>query len=338
MSLLLLASCAKEASIPITLTESPPKDDPTSVSNIVLPNGGACLEVGAQASGTGDGVQVWKCDTSRKQAFRFIPSADGSYAVQAPDGRCLDSAVEKPDSPISSNPCADAASQRWFPTAEPGGWYSLRTKDRKLCADVYGGRVANGTPVTGFACHGLDNQRFMIVGLKVPDPTATTPNEPSPTDHRYTLVSLSSGSCIGVTSASSGTGAPAEQSHCDSGPAQRFIFVPEGAESFAIRVQDSGMCLAEGPGSKVLQLACSGATAQHWRLVAHGEGVGSVSTADGKRCLDVFAGKVADGTPVSTYECHFRDNQRFKLEETETGSAGTSLAGSSGTVAGEVRL
>ncbi len=114
------------------------------------------------------------------------------------------------------------------------------------CLDVAGVSTDNGANAHQWACHGGDNQRWLL----------------QYTGEGYlTLAARHSGKCLDIKGASTADGANAQQYSCTGGSNQRFRLLDRGGGLFSLQAKQSGKCLdvAEAStedGANVHQWSC----------------------------------------------------------------------------------
>jgi hypothetical protein len=146
-------------------------------------------------------------------------------------------------------------------------------------------------------CHGQDNQRWALDGIK----------GPSDLTSRRALTS-STGRC--VAPASSNDGAPVRAYLCETVFDQGW----EHTRAGQLKHRGTGKCLDANAGSgsigqgTLLQLwTCHGGGNQKWKF-----GSTILRSAASGRCLDVNAPNGQIGSAVQIWDCHGQSNQRWQ--------------------------
>ncbi len=116
-----------------------------------------CVDVPGASTEDGTDVQLYDCNGTAAQTWRFNPE---SREVRALD-KCLD--VEQGNAndgtPVQLYSCNGTDAQKW--TYDPN---SKQLTAFGKCLDASGGATANGTKVIIAACHGRDNQQWRLSG------------------------------------------------------------------------------------------------------------------------------------------------------------------------------
>ncbi|MEU1826197.1 RICIN domain-containing protein [Streptomyces abikoensis] len=75
-----------------------------------------CLEVENSSSSNGAKVQMWSCGEQAGAKWKFVPSGNGYYIVNANSGKCLEIADSRTDNgaPAQQWDCVGIDTQRWY--------------------------------------------------------------------------------------------------------------------------------------------------------------------------------------------------------------------------------
>ncbi|GAA1169177.1 ricin-type beta-trefoil lectin domain protein [Streptomyces rhizosphaericus] len=114
-----------------------------------------CVDVPGASTADGTDVQLYDCNGTAAQKWRFNPENGEVRAL----GKCLD--VEQGNAndgtPVQLYSCNGTGAQRW--TYDPT---SKQLTAFGKCLDASGGATANGTKVIIATCHGRDNQQWRL--------------------------------------------------------------------------------------------------------------------------------------------------------------------------------
>jgi glucose/arabinose dehydrogenase len=116
---------------------------------------GRCLDVIAQATASGSGVNIFDCNGQANQAWTF--TAAGELRVyDAP--MCLDVAAQSttPGAKVQIYTCNGGANQKW--TINTDG--TIKGVQSGLCLEVVGAATANSALVDLSTCNGQSNQKW----------------------------------------------------------------------------------------------------------------------------------------------------------------------------------
>ncbi len=127
--------------------------------SLISMDSGRALDVGGWSAGAA--VQIWDFWGGPNQDFTF--NDDNELRVYG--NNCLDGGAGTPGTPVKSQPCSGAQSQKWvggvnIPTSAPMVFHV----PSGLCLEVGGWGTANGSPVTLWDCHGGANQKWTTRG------------------------------------------------------------------------------------------------------------------------------------------------------------------------------
>jgi endoglucanase len=126
--------------------------------------------------------------------------------------------------------------------------------------------------------------------------------------------------CVDVLGVRTDPGAPVGQWTCNNGQNQSFEFDPSsGTASFTIHPEHSGLCLDSNTPStsqgavQVTQNTCTGSDQQNWNVNPNSDGSFTLTSPDGKRCLDIDGASTQLKAAVITWPCNGQGNEMFKM-------------------------
>ncbi|HEX6354697.1 family 43 glycosylhydrolase [Actinophytocola sp.] len=137
------------------------------------------------------------------------------------------------------------------------------------CTTVPGGAPTSALQLTQSSCNGGTSQSFAFTQVS---------------GDVYSIGTLTAGSCIDISGASSGDNAAVIQYACHSGTNQQFRLAPvSGGNTFNVVAVSSGKCVAPSGDSSannitLVQLPCSTATSRVWRIPNYTSGPGGGAT------------------------------------------------------------
>ena len=118
--------------------------------------GGKCLDVSGGNTRNGTQIQIYRCNETAAQKWRFI---DGS--LRGIGGKCLDVSGGNTanGTKIQLYSCNNTAAQKWSFEKDSSGQYRFRGIGGK-CIDVSGGNTADRTKVQLYSCNNTAAQRW----------------------------------------------------------------------------------------------------------------------------------------------------------------------------------
>lgn len=244
---------------------------------------GMCLDF---ASGRG---VISRCTGQNSQDIGIPPRGADFLRV----GRyCIAAAAE--GAQLYATNCRNRADQFW--TYSQNGTLVNGTG---LCADVDGGGRREGTPVIGYGCSGRSNQRFAIWQGGY---------DPGPGGGGYQVQVLLSPSH-----------APGMCVDRDKSTNQLILWGCHGKSNQVFTLSQGGRtsirigngCVTASPSSRspVYAAACNGGREQTWTVLNDR----TIRNESSGLCLDVDGGGRSERTPIITFRCSGRSNQRFNL-------------------------
>jgi len=125
--------------------------------------GGKCLDVSGGNRRNGTQIQIYRCNKTPAQKWRFI---DGS--LHGIGGKCLDVSGGNTanGTKIQLYSCNNTAAQKWSFEKDSSGQYRFRNI-RGKCLDVSGGNTADRTKVQLYSCNNTAAQRWEPRELKM---------------------------------------------------------------------------------------------------------------------------------------------------------------------------
>jgi hypothetical protein len=203
------------------------------------------------------------------------------------------------------------------PPAPPlaGGLYTLTAHHSGKCLDVADARGDNGADVQQWDCTNGNNQKWNLV---------------SKGGDVYTLAALHSGRCLDVAGARNDNGADVLQWDCHGKDNQAWRITKEGDGSYRLTARHSGKCLDVAgaelkKGANVFQWDCHSGNNQKWKISATSsaapppatpplaEGLYTLTARHSGKCLDVAGASGKSGANVLQWDCHGKDNQKWRL-------------------------
>ena len=118
--------------------------------------GGKCLDVSGGNTRNGTQIQIYRCNMTAAQKWRFI---DGS--LHGIGGKCLDVSGGNTanGTKVQLYSCNNTAAQKWSFEEDSSGQYRFRGIGGK-CLDVSGGNTADRTKVQLYSCNNTAAQRW----------------------------------------------------------------------------------------------------------------------------------------------------------------------------------
>jgi hypothetical protein len=198
------------------------------------------------------------------------------------------------------------------PPAPPlaGGLYTLVARHSNKCLDVADANVKNGADIQQWDCTNGNNQKWNLV---------------SKGGDVYTIAALHSGKCLDVAGARKDNGADVLQWDCHGKDNQDWQITKEADGSFRLVARHSNKCLdvfeaGLNNGANVIQWGCSGANNQKWKISSAqppapplAEGLYTLTARHSGKCLDVAGASGKSGADVLQWDCHGKDNQKWRL-------------------------
>ena len=240
---------------------------------IVLANGGKCLDDPGYGTADGTRLDIWACVNQSNETWTLVQ--DGTVRVL---GKCMDvsGSGTANGTPVDLATCDGSAAQRW----QVGSAGELVNMQSGRCLDDPGYATANGTKLDIWDCALSTNERW------------ATPAGP--------MVSRVPPLCADDKGWSTANGNPIDVWGCSGGGNQAITVATDGE----LRVL--GKCLdiyqaGTGNGTPIDLYDCNvQAPNQQWRLQPDGT---VVNPASG-RCLDDPSDNTANGTRLVIYDCN----------------------------------
>jgi hypothetical protein len=276
------------------------------------------------AAGTQPGLTLAACTQDPNQLW-WRSSAGSAPPVQPPVSDIKpnvpitlsdesDTAVLSLDGPqpaaLALTPSPDRPDySQWRPTATANAnYFPVVSLTNGLCLDAYG--TSTGAIVGSWACG--DNQpnqswKFVPLGNSV-----------------YTLSDQRSGLCA-TRNANNGV----QLAPCQALVSQRWlktepVIAPPTIVTLANAANGYFLGVAAGTtGSTIVtQAPLSDGFVIGWKLGTLDDGTVSLATTTNGYCLDAYG--TTDGASVGTWDCHFEDNQRWRLQDASGGKVSLS--------------
>jgi GH25 family lysozyme M1 (1,4-beta-N-acetylmuramidase) len=228
------------ASFTWTVSQAP---DTGGTGELVLANGGKCLDDTGSSTANGNRIQIWTCNDNTAQKWTIVQ--DQTVRVL---GKCLDEGGTGNGAVVELETCAGGnTAQRW--QAGTDGQLINVASDR--CLDDSGKKTANGTKLDIWACNGGTNQHWTLPAAE--------------------LASGLAGNCLTDKGGSTTNGNPIVTADCAGASSQKWTI--ESNETIHV----DGKCLdVKGKGTANgtlvdLWTCTSGDVAQDWTITSSGE-------------------------------------------------------------------
>lgn len=273
-------SAGASESVPFTWTISQATDS-GATGQVVLQNGGKCLDDTGASTTNGNRIQIWTCNGDTAQ--KWTVAQDGTIRVL---GKCLD---------VTGGGVADGTTvQLWscIP-GDPNQRWQVGTNTELVnphsgkCLDDPYSKTANGTKLDIWTCNGGPQQHW------------TLPAGP--------VASGVAGKCLDDTNYSTSNGNKIQIWACNGGTSQNWTAEPDGT----VRVY--GKCLdvtgyGTTSGTKIQLWSCiSGDTAQQWQIAPTGDIAGELFNPNSGMCLADPGDSTANGTQMVIEPCAATD-------------------------------
>jgi GH25 family lysozyme M1 (1,4-beta-N-acetylmuramidase) len=251
--------------------------DAGATGEVVLLNGGKCLDDTGSSTANGNRIQIWACNGDAAQKWTVV--RDGTIRVL---GKCLDvtGGGTSDGTAVQLWSCIPGdANQRW----QAGTGTELINPHSGKCLDDPYSRTGNGTKLDIWTCNGGPQQRW------------TLPAGP--------VASGVAGKCLDDTGYSTSNGNKIQSWQCDGGTSQNWTAEPDGT----VRVY--GKCLdvtgyGTTSGTAIQLWSCdSGDRAQQWRVVPAGVIAGELVNPNSGMCLADPGDSAVNGTKLVIEPC-----------------------------------
>ncbi len=238
---------------------------------------------------SGRGV-ISRCNGQAPQDIDVPPRGADFMRV----GRYCIAAGREGDQLYATN-CKNRADQYW--TYSQNGTLVNGTG---LCADVEGGSRSEGARIIGYNCSGKSNQRWLLwEGGYDPGP-----GNGGGYQSQVLLSPLHApGMCLDRDKSTN----QLILWGCHGKSNQVFTLATSGRTE--IRVNNGCLAAASNSRSPVYVATCNGARSQTWMVMSNG----TIRNDSSGLCLDVDGGGRNERTPVITFKCNGKSNQRFNL-------------------------
>jgi hypothetical protein len=145
----------------------PPPAPPGTVQSLAS---GKCLDLPQGQSGDGTPAIQYDCHHGLNQQWAVEAAGEAGYRiVSRMNGKCIgtDPADTASGGRIVESPCGSSPAQLWALKGDANG-YILQNAANRLCLDVPGGSLANGTRPIAWVCNGGINQTWRYVSATAP--------------------------------------------------------------------------------------------------------------------------------------------------------------------------
>ncbi|MGP3981965.1 RICIN domain-containing protein [Streptomyces sp. KR80] len=147
---------------------------PTDWTRVVNKNSGKCVDARAAATANGTVVQQYACNGTNAQLWRFTPTSDGYYRVEARNAssQVWDVAdVSNADGgKIQLWGYGGGGNQQWKPVEEAGGTWRFVARHSGKCLDVPAASRSDSVQFQQYNCNGTGAQSFTVGGTGGTDP------------------------------------------------------------------------------------------------------------------------------------------------------------------------
>lgn len=291
------------------------------------PEVGLCIDIHGpdyDANRNGALAQLWTCNGSQNQRFRFEWLTNGFANLIAPNGKCLDVdaagfGAKTTGAKVQLWTCNGRLNQQFM---LPDGKIAMRNG---MCLDVAPTDLTptrNGVPLRQASCVAASSAPKWSWGLLAPTTVA------NPQTFKFIELRTDYQHCMDadLTDFEYGrTGARVSMWPCKDLPNTKFRRFTR-ADGFENLVSANGMCLdvdweqfnRGDNGAKVQLWTCNGQDNQKWTL-EHAPASLKVVSKNGK-CLDINGdafNRRSDGAVVSLYTCHGGANQMLRRSNTD---------------------
>lgn len=223
-----------------TVSQAP---DSGGTGELVLANGGKCLDDTGSSTANGNRIQIWNCNNNTAQKWTIVQ--DQTIRVL---GKCLDEGGTGNGAVVELETCTGGnTAQRW----QAGTDGQLINVASGRCLDDPGKKTANGTKLDIWACNGGTNQHWTLPAAE--------------------LASGLAGNCLTDKGGSTTNGNPIVTADCTGASSQKWTI--ESNETIHV----DGKCLdVKGKGTASgtlvdLWTCTSGDVAQDWTITSSGE-------------------------------------------------------------------
>lgn len=255
----------------------------TTIQNVAS---GRCVDVAGGSTAPGAAVQLYDCNGSPAQGWRFVGD---SLRVYASPEQCLDV--------TGGNMVQGTVVQLWGCGSGNGAqMWSVRTDGtirtvNGLCLDAQNGGAANGTRLQVWQCNGSAAQIWA-------GPAFDNGGAP--------LSNPSSGRCVDAAGGSAALGTVTQLHDCNGTAAQRWVRDGQALRLYGNECLDVVGAQLQS-GQPVQLWGCGlGNQAQMWSVRADG----TIRTVNGL-CLDAVNGGTANGTRLQIWQCNGSGAQRW---------------------------
>jgi hypothetical protein len=150
-----------------------------SAVTLVAENG-KCMDVRHAGTANETKIQIWQCNGTRAQSFRFEQAPNGAVRlVNTNSNKCVDVRHAGKDDgiPIQLWDCNGTEAQT-FTVRRSGSFFNLVNTNSDKCLDIQWNGSADGTPVQLWTCNGTSAQLFRARWNDTTADGGTPPNRP----------------------------------------------------------------------------------------------------------------------------------------------------------------
>lgn len=286
---------------------------------IINEKSGKALDIKNGSTASGANVQQYSYNGSAAQLWKFVETSSGKYIVRSKTGNVLD--VKNGSSANGTNIQVytqnGSNAQQWNlvksndrPVAD--GTYSFVTAvDNGKVLDIAGGSTANGANIQIYGQNNSGAQRFKVTYVS---------------GGYYSIISEGTGKSLDVAAASTAPGTNVQQYSYNGSAAQLWKFIDAGNGSYYLRSKTGNVLdLYAGNaknGTNVQVYTLNESKTQKWKLKTRLAGESVQPFADGTysfgsvndgRMMDIYAGSMANGANVQTWDSNNSAAQRYEL-------------------------
>jgi galactose oxidase len=251
---------------------------------IVVSATGKCLQVQGATAGTA--IVQSQCAQATSQMWELQPAPTvGFYQLSAGlSGQCL-AVPHNGAATLVQEPCDNDPYQSWSVLPQPGGGYLLQSQQSANCVGVESESRADNMTLVHASCGNASSQ---LMRFGQPAFVANAP---------MTIVSQSSGQCVGVAYGSTVKSSFSVQYPCGTVANATWRLQPVAAGTVELINTGTGLCLEVGgqskaAGARIDQYTCLGTANQRWTLLASGN-VWQLAAQQTGMCLTIAKGSPA---------------------------------------------
>ena len=266
-------------------TVAPPSTVAPPAGAIVGPSG-LCIDIPAQNTFDGNGLQLWTCNGTPAQLWTF--RADGTIRGLQ---KCMDVAFSGTSNgtKVQLWGCDNTAAQQWVYNNG-----KLINPQSNKCLDAPGPDIGIGTQLQIWDCQSGRNQLWIVSGATTVAPPAGAIVGPS-------------GLCIDIPAQNTFDGNGLQLWTCNGTPAQLWTFRADGTIRGLQKCMDVAFS-GTSNGTKVQLWGCDNTAAQQWVY-----NNGKLINPQSNKCLDAPGPDIGIGIQLQIWDCEAGRNQMWTL-------------------------